>query len=237
MAGEIALTLRINVDWSAAAPNEGDNLNDQQDPSAESFADLAEISTVAHLSLDIDGQFLTRMLDSERELHDGPRVSAYRFAEWLIWNWWRIRWEPAHGQVKDLSWRLAHHTASIGGGWLWPLLEFESDGETIAIRSDKSDRSQTEPVSYLGGDEQFVSAEDFERGVDEFLAATIDRLSKKFGLLERSHDSSLGQMWSELQEERSNRKLAAYRRIEALLGYNPDEGPEEIIQQLIADSV
>ena len=42
-------------------------------------------------------------------------------------------------------------------------------------------------------------------------------------------------MWEELQDERSDSALTTYRRFEALLGRNPDEGNESTIRQLTED--
>ena len=43
-------------------------------------------------------------------------------------------------------------------------------------------------------------------------------------------------MWAELGGERADREQGAYRRIEALLGHNPDDGPEDRIAGFVADS-
>lgn len=231
------MTFSINTGWTDEQVDLFKQFNQlyRDDVSHEILEEAAETATVVLLSLNIDGHSITRMLDSDHRLNEGPRGSAYRFAEWLIWNWWRIRWEPQHNSSKDIGWSQAHETASIGGGWLWPRVVFESDGNTIAIHSEHSDYSQTEPVSYIGDEERFVPAVEFESAVDEFLSATTDRLADESSSFDGLQNVPLHDMWRQLVEERRNPKLANYRRIEALLGYNPDEGPTDRIRQLSED--
>ena len=208
--------------------------------SPSALEDMADLLTTAVLTLAVDGSVLTRMIDDRQDTHDGPRVSAYRFAEWLVWNWWRIRWEPGRGEGENtLSWRQAHETASIGGGWLWPRLEFDSDGQSVAIRTTGSTPSPTEPVGYLVGyliddPERYVRARDFETGVDDFLRSVLSRLADK--RVRKGLQWPLQAMWDELQEEPSDLKTSMYRRIEALLGHNPDEAPAGLVEQLVADA-
>jgi hypothetical protein len=130
-----------------------------------------------------------------------------------------------------LSWRQAHETASIGGGWLWPRLTFDSDGQTVAVRFSGSEATVTEPVSFVGDeDEQFVSAQSFEQGVDSFVREVISHLRRN-----QLSPDTVRRMWDELQDERKDPKLTTYRRFEALLGHNPDEADHQVIDQLTKD--
>ena len=189
-----------------------------------------EVATCT-LRLSANNRLMTKVVDEQQQPHEGPRVSAFRLAEWLLWNWWRIRWEPSRSEADSLSWQQAHETASIGGGWLWPRITFDSDGHNVGISSAGSEATVTEPVSFLGeDDEQFVSAGAFEQGVDSFCEEVISQLADN-----RLAPNSVSRMWDELQDERSDSALATYRRFEALLGCNPDEGDEGIIRQLTKD--
>lgn len=136
-----------------------------------------EVATCT-LRLSANDRLMTKVVDARQEPHDGPRVSAFRLAEWLLWNWWRIRWEPARSEADCLSWQQAHETASIGGGWLWPRITFDSDGQNVAITAAGSEATVTEPVTFLGEEhEQFVSAPAFEQGVDTFVQEVISQLA------------------------------------------------------------
>ena len=189
-----------------------------------------EISTCS-LVLSVNDQLMTRMVDARQEEQNGPRVSAYRLAEWFLWNWWRIRWEPPRSGDSGLSWRQAHETASIGGGWLWPQLAFESDGKTVTVRSAGSEATPTEPVSYLGHDDEwYITAQEFESGVDSFVQDVLSHLANN-----KLVPNPIWRIWRELEQERDNPETTMYRRFEALLGHNPDEADPRQIDRLTRD--
>ena len=176
---------------------------------------------------DSQPRLLTRLVDHRQVPADGPRVSAYRFAEWLVWHWWRLRWEPPPSKPNgNLSWRQAHETTSIGGGWLWPHITFNGDGEFMTVDSRSSEATESEPVSYVGDQECQVRASVFERGLDGFVNAVLGRLEAE-GL----RRSPLTDMWRELSDERNDESATKYRRIEALLGCNPDEAPADVVNE------
>ncbi len=188
-------------------------------------------TTMCVLCIQVNNILISRIVDEEQQSHDGPRVSAYRFAEWLVWNWWRLRWEPSRSGPSELTWRQAHETASIGGGWLWPRITFASDGRMVSVRSSGSEPTVTEPITYVADNaENFVSAATFETSIDSFVIDVINRLKRKD--LSRN---LVSEMWRELNNEREDPDLALYRRLEALLGNNPDEGDVEVIRQLMKD--
>lgn len=172
---------------------------------------------------------LTRLVDHRQAPADGPRVSAYRFAEWLVWHWWRLRWEPSPTEPeRPLSWREAHETTSIGGGWLWPHLTFDGDGEFMTVSSHSSEATESEPVSYFGDQEHLVPTKSFELGLDDFVNAVLGRLEAE-GL----GSNPLADMWRELADERNEESATKYRRIEALLGCDPDEAPVDVVDKLM----
>ncbi len=226
MAREGAIVdLQIDPVWRPSR-----SCRDDRSPHIDPERAFDEVATCT-LRLVVNNRLLTRIVDEQQRPHDGPRVSAFRLAEWFLWNWWRIRWEPSRSRGDSLSWRQAHETASIGGGWLWPRLRFDSDGQTVTIRFAGSEATVTEPVSYVGDeDEQFVSAQNFEQAVDLFLQQVLTHLSGN-----QLSPNSVARMWDELRDEREDPKLTTYRRFEALLGHNPGEADHQVIDQLTKD--
>ena len=58
-------------------------------------------ATLGRIAVHVDRSRLTQTLDARTmRVHDGANLSAYRLAEWLTWNWWRLRWEPTHQNVQ-----------------------------------------------------------------------------------------------------------------------------------------
>lgn len=158
----------------------------------------------------------------------GPLVSGYHVAEWLAWNWWRLRCEPK-SRAKD--WFTVHSMAAIGEGYLWPNIEIFSDGERTALVSKKSLRSDAKPFRFLGAKAVVIPTPEFEEAVDGFLAQVLGRLEQQ-GL----RNTNLSVLWNDLREERRLPEIATRRRLEALLGRDPDAVEDETIGNLLADT-
>ena len=137
-------------------------------------------------------------------------LSGYRLAEWLAWNWWRLRWEPRR---TSLDWAMAHKMSTIGGGYVWPNITIVSDGERVVFEAHGTAAKPQEPLRYIT---QFVStlpAAEFEHAIDRFVEQVVGQL-----LAERVTNTNLAAIWSDLQEERRVPAIAIRRKFEALLG-------------------
>lgn len=167
--------------------------------------------------------------DWSREVQDRVHVSAYPLAMWFAANWWRLRWEPypATGALST-SWRMAHEVAAAGHGFLWPRLVFASDGPTVEAVCHASRPNSGEPVRYLSEFRCAVPATSFEAAVDDFVADVIARLETCGGV-----GQDLSTLWEEVKAEREDPTESVRRRLEARLGYDPDEAPEETLARLL----
>ncbi len=161
-----------------------------------------------------------------RTIRPGLRASAYDLAMWLVGNWWRLRWEP---EAKSDDWRLSHVVAGVGGGFAWPDVSFASDGVQVLVRARKTASGKDLPVRYIRDIDVNISVTAFEAGIDEFVERVLARLSS-VGL----GTTDLSILWKELLDERRDKEIGARRRLEALLGFDPDEGPHELLSSLQA---
>jgi len=191
--------------------------------------------TSAIIEIRFGSENATRIDDDWSEsVQHGVRVSAYPLALWLASSWWRIRWEPLPSRIRltpdgipaDASWRMSHELPAAGYGFIWPRLEFASDGEAIWVSCRPSPALSREPVRYLSEFEAFVPAPEFERETDNFMDLVLRRLD------------SLGQtelhiLWREVLDERADPRQSDARRIEARLGYEPDEAPLMLLERLL----
>jgi hypothetical protein len=162
-----------------------------------------------------------------KRLRNGPLVSAYYAAEWLAWNWWRLRWEP---RTRQPDWPFAHDMATIGHGYVWPNLVFQSDGARIVLVAKPSIRSGAKPFRFIADRAMVVSAAEFEGAVDDFISQVLDRL-----LQEGVGETNLARVWRDVLSERVDAASSFRRRIEALIGAEPDEG-DEAVERLSADA-
>lgn len=181
------------------------------------------------LSVRNQDNFLTEGIDFFiNGYRTGPLVSGYHAAEWLAWNWWRLRWEPRSAAV---DWLDAHRMTSIGEGYVWPNITIFSDGLRTALISRPSVRPDAKPFRYLGAPPVVVPSTAFESAVDAFERQVLGRLHA-----EGVAASNLERLWADILEERGDPEVAERRRLEALLGRDPDSVEDDVIDGLLADA-
>ncbi len=161
-------------------------------------------------------------------LRAGPLVSGYHAAEWFAWNWWRLRWE---GRSSAANWAGAHCMTSIGEGYVWPTITILSDGFRTALVAEPSIRPDAKPFRYLGSVSAALPSTLFEAALDEFIPRIAGRL--------RSQDvaqTNLHRVWQDVLAERAEPEVARQRRLEALLGRDPEEVEDDAIETLLRDA-
>ncbi len=185
-------------------------------------------ATEAEIGIVCSGRVLTHIDDSwSKSVRDVARISAYPMALWLAASWWRLRWEARPKRENlDLSWRMSHELPAAGHGYTWPAISFESDGESIGIRSRPSDGPH-EPVRYLTAFDSWIDTASFEREVDAFVELVLARLDAT-----KVREEQLCSLWRELRQERTDPQASNVRRLEARLGFDPDEAPEELLDRV-----
>ncbi|MBF0143723.1 MAG: hypothetical protein HQL59_09745 [Magnetococcales bacterium] len=201
------------------------SLEPQWQPSDHGTEEVRQ--TTALLRITVNGRLATRAdNDWTRSVGEAVPLSCYPLAIWLASSWWRLIWEPTPGETRDepsVEWRMAHEMAGAGGGFLWPPLCFDTDGEVVTVRCQPSAEDASEPVRYLGHFRELVPVADFARGIEAFVQLVLARLDS-VGIRE----SELHLLWRELSVERGEAEAAAFRRLEALLGFEPDEAPDGV---------
>ena len=181
------------------------------------------------------GECLSLLFDEDNQPREQANLPAYLLAEWLAWNWWRLRWEPCphrsspHSESSYPSWDTAHCMKSIGDGWIWPNITIDSDGANVTLRALPEDRSQLSPVSYVSHREEIVLAESFEKGVATFVDKVLERLDEHPSL----EEIALPDVWQDLKSEWVDPQKSLYRKLEACAGFGPDEAPEGLVDRLI----
>jgi hypothetical protein len=188
-----------------------------------------EASTFAAVGIKYGSLWLTEAEDSfVNRIRQKVYLSAYPLAEWLAWNWWRLRWEPRR---PTHDWLMAHRMSNIGGGYVWPDITIFSDGERVVLNSVPTRPRAAEPLRYISQAAAIVRAPVFEDVVDTFISAVLDQLGSK-----QVADTNLMRIWKSVSEERNSHEVALRRRLEALLGFDVDEADENLIERLVNDS-
>jgi len=188
-----------------------------------------EAATFGQFEIRTPLQSLTDGYDSFIENYrSGPLVSGYPVAEWFAWNWWRLKYEP---RTQSDSWARTHTMTMIGAGYVWPNLTIFSDGVRTVLVSRPSVRPDAKPFRYFGSNATVVPSTLFESALDAFLVLILGRLSAR-GI----NGTNLEHLWEDLRIERSEPGLARRRRLEALMGFDPDEADDATLERLIAES-
>lgn len=189
-----------------------------------------------------NGHVLTEgiALLEHNELFSGPHVSGYHMTEWLLWNWWRLLWEPRPAGVDNdednddmwFEWVFAHNMSSIGEGYLWPDIEIASDGVLMHLVSSPTGDPDEKVFRYVGAPRsETITVEAFKKAVDEFAHVVLERLDEESIL-----DTNLHVIWRYLERERDDEGAAAFRRMEAILGHDPGKGDDNEIREYLADA-
>ena len=187
----------------------------------------AERATQAEISILVNGTCVTVNEDRlEGTTRQSARLSALHLSEWIATNWWRLLWEPDDGRSTP-EWQMYHNISAAGGGYVWPDLSFSSDWNTVLVHSSPTQPLAAEPVHYSRSFNLFISVASFERGIDNFVSSTLDRLSRTA----KKH-TDLAELWNMVLKERTDPQIAEWRMLEACLGYDPDEAPSDFLEHL-----
>jgi hypothetical protein len=185
--------------------------------------------TFADLSIAVGNSIAT-------ELHDMPakttrptmRGSAYDMAVWLLQNWWRLNYEP---ERDTFDWRMSHCLGAAGNGFLWPDVWFISDGVEVTLVSRATEPSSSQMVRYLNSFHETVSLAEFRSTILTFADAVIERLRET-----GTGESLLHDLREDIRVEEAEPESRHWRQVEALLGYDPDEATEKLVNEVLSAS-
>jgi hypothetical protein len=181
------------------------------------------------VGIQCNDRWLTEGLDGfVNRIRPAPLVSAYHLAEWFAWNWWRLRWEPRSNAPE---WPFAHRLTTIGHGYVWPNITIFSDGERTALIAKPTQERPATVFRYICDFAGIVPSSLFENAVDRFFGQILGQLQAE-GIAE----TNFHRLHADLVEERQDYEIARRRKLEALLGKDPDEGDPATIEKLIADA-
>jgi hypothetical protein len=189
-------------------------------------------STLAQFEIYVGDYNLTRNENSfSQSIQDHVIVSTYPLALWMLQNWWRLLYEPLPARHKpDLSWRMAHELGAVNHGFVWPKILFASDGQNVQVWSWPSDVNCQQSVRYIHGLSlpASISIPAFRETLFGFISTVESRLDA-FGL--RSTD--LSELFSIVRGEEQKEDSRIYRKLEALMGFDPDECSSDAMEYAI----
>lgn len=201
--------LRINAKWMASTSGEPEVM-----------------ATAALVDMYVDNISLTRNQDIWAEtVRDNVFVSAYPLAMWFASSWWRLNHEPLPTQQPCHNWRMVHELGAANHGFVWPRVIFIPDGEAINVCAGTL-MTPDQSVQYLRALEvpRMVTLAGFQQSVECFIHSVLARLDAK-GLA----GSNLAHLWALVQEDLADPEAVRRRKLEAELGFDPEECPEQAL--------
>ena len=198
--------------------------------------DPEEEATLGLLKILVWDNILTAGTDNgsshETVYREGPYVSGYHLAEWLAWNWWRLRWEPTPPVQNPANheWGMSHRMGAAGHGYVWPGITIFTDGFRTTLVSERSSVYDASNFRYTGARPVTVPAEELESAIDDFVSFIV-KLTDDAGLV----DTNLHLLWQDLKFEREDPEMSRFRKFEALLGCDPGELDDDDLEKRLAD--
>ena len=184
---------------------------------------------VAEITLRVGDKVISRIADTEKQtVRDYFRASSTGLALWLADNWWRLRWETIRDfRFPSVDWRLRHELNSASGGTLWPPVMIFSVGDRVAFAPSVGKNFVDGPQSYFDFKVGMVAADDYEPELDRLFEAVLGHCAKTVD------GKALKTLLEQITTERQDPELAAWRRLEACLGFDPDAAPGEVVDALV----
>ena len=99
------------------------------------------------------------------------------------------------------------------------------------LLTEPSRSLETPLFHYIGAGRQTVPTGNLETAIDGFVTDILTRLEG-----EKVRETNLHRLWNDLKMEREDGELARFRRLEAQLGYEPDEAAEDAIRRRLDDA-
>ena len=181
---------------------------------------------IAPLLIAFGDRRATRYIDQRSgRVLDWADLDMGAMAERILSNWWRMRWEAKPwGQVGS-SWLKAHSMRHFLSNVAAPNIRIWSDGEMIRA-SAKPFTHHSLGRSYISEFETTVPPPTYEQVVDKFISEAVGHLSPD------GKGRRISDLARRLAEERQDPAILRYRCFEAMLGFDRDSAPNQVIQEL-----
>jgi CBS domain-containing protein len=178
------------------------------------------------LKIKVGETVLTHLLRGpNRVASESLRCPSAPLAFWFADNWWRHRWESKPTK-PSADWRMAHEMMAIGHGNAWPNVTLWGDRERVMLISKADASGIAGPVRFLTNAVTYAPATAFEAAIDTMLEHACR-------IVPREQRESLSALLAALRDERADSDIAAWRRLEAVNGYRPDEAPDGLVEALL----
>ena len=145
--------------------------------------------TWCRLTMDVDGQVLSRAIDHRSQsLRDGIYGSALPLCSWIVENWWCLQHEAyrfhrpwrSHDlavNVDHRAWVQRHSLRAVGEGGVLPDLMLFRDGDGMVVRwfADRADAAHPY-LRFVGDGQASMPFDEMAHGLTDFVIRVLDRI-------------------------------------------------------------
>ena len=202
--------VRFCTDWQDGEGIEGDELS----------------ATFASLRIDVQDEPLTYVVDDRAQTtRDSIFVPVYPVAEWLVANWWFIKYESGNPKKNtDPAFRRRHSLEAITDGYALPDLTITTSGSRTNLTWRRRSASWTK-IKFLNEGQATVGSEQFMQDCADF----IDRVTRR--LSAQNIDSTfLQDEWAAIQA--TDDEESGFCSLSAGLGWDPYDLDEAMQGQI-----
>ena len=189
--------------------------------------------TWCRLTMDVDGQVVTRAIDHRSQsLRNGIYGSALPLCRWIVENWWCLQHEayrfhrPSRSHdlarmVDHRAWVQRHGLRAVGEGGVLPDLMLFRDGDAIVVRWLPDESDVTHPfLRFVGRGEARLAADEVVHGLTDFVLRVLERVEE----LDAPEVEALSRDWTAITTIRPDeRELCVCSARLGLDPYDPDE--------------
>ena len=175
------------------------------------------------ISMRLGDACLTRLVRrGSHEPDDWLEAPPVPLAFWFIDNWWRLRWEPAPYADLNAEWRLAHHLSSVGAGYHWPNVSIWGEGSRVGFAVHADANNLQPSLKFVAQPRlNYVPSSTVEDAIDRFVGHVLKHVGDA--------SDGLDAEYRQLQAERTDPTVATWRKLEAMLGFDPDDAPDGLV--------
>lgn len=189
--------------------------------------------TWCRLTIDVDGQMVSRAIDHHSEsLRDGIYGSVLPLCSWMVENWWCLQHEAyrfhrpwrSHDlavNVDHRAWVRRHSLRAVGEGGVLPDLMLFRDGDVLVVRWYTDQTDAVHPyLRFVGQGQASMPVDEATHGLTDFVVRVLDRIE----VIDAPEVEALRRDWAAITTASPDeRELCIWSARLGLDPYDPDE--------------
>ena len=203
--------------------------------------------TWCRLTMDVDGQVVTRAIDHRSQsLRQGIYGTALPLCRWIVENWWCLQHEAyrfhrpwrSHDLARNVdqrAWVQRHSLRAVGEGGVLPDLMLFRDGDATVARWLPDEADTAHPfLRFVGEGQARLAADDVICGLTDFVLRVLERVAE----MDAPEIEALSRDWAAITTATPDeQELCIWSARLGLDPYDPDEltdQREELLRASVA---